>query len=92
MTTETIDSVLVLMVELIFGGLAIATQLAALKNPNSYSTIVHGIAWAVEVIIAVEAFFILVLFSSPTFAVVGFILGLLMLIVGTKLLIDTIEE
>ena len=92
MTTETIDSVLVLMVELIFGGLAIATQLAALKNSNSYSTIVHGIAWAVEVIIAVEAFFILVLFSSPAFAVVGFILGLLMLIVGTKLLIDTIEE
>ena len=87
-----IESVLVLLVEFIFGVLAIVTQLAALNSPNIYSTIVHGIAWAVEVIIAVGAFFVLALFSSPTFAVVGFIIGIMILITGTKILISKVKS
>ena len=87
-----IESVLVLLVELIFGGLAVATQLAALKSPNSYSTIVHGIAWATEVLVSVASFFILVLFSSAGFAMAGFVFGILVLLTGTALILKHLKS
>lgn len=75
---NAIESILVILVELIFGGLAILTQKAARQ-----AELVHAIAWATEVLIASLSFFILVIYSTTNFAIAGFILGLIELIIGT---------
>ena len=87
-----LESIFVIIVELIFGGLAIVTQLAALESGNSYSVIVHGIAWAAEVLVSVASFFILVLFSSAVYATAGFVLGILIMVIGTAVLIKHIKS
>jgi len=79
---STIVSVYIILVELIFGVLAIFTQRAALSSKNQYSIIVHGLAWSVEVLVSVSSFFILSLFSTVGFATLSFIIGFILLIVG----------
>jgi len=79
---STIVSTYIILVELIFGVLAIFTQRAALSSKNQYSIIVHGLAWSVEVLVSVSSFFILSLFSTVGFATLSFIIGFILLIVG----------
>lgn len=86
------ESILVIITELIFGVLAVFTQYAALRSNKGYIELVHGIAWGVEVLITVSSFFLLVLFSTTAFAITGFILGLLVLAIGTFLLYNAIKS
>jgi len=79
---STIVSVYIILLELIFGVLAIFTQRAALSSKNQYSVIVHGLAWSVEVLVSVSSFFILSLFSTVTFATLSFLIGIIILMVG----------
>jgi len=79
---SAIVSTYIILVELIFGVLAIFTQRAALSSKNQYSIIVHGLAWSVEVLVSVSSFFILSLFSTVGFATLSFIIGFILLIVG----------
>ena len=79
---STIVSVYIILLELIFGVLAIFTQRAALSSKNQYSIIVHGLAWSVEVLVSVSSFFILSLFSTVTFATLSFLIGIIILMVG----------
>lgn len=83
---NSITSSLIILVELIFGVLALLTQRAALRSMNNYDDIIHAIAWAVEVLISSFAFFILALHSTTTFAVIGFIVGVLIIIAGSLML------
>jgi len=77
-----IVSVYIILVELIFGVLAIFTQRVALSSKNQYSVIVHGLAWSAEVLVSVSSFFILSLFSTVVFATLSFLIGIIILIVG----------
>lgn len=79
-----LNSVLLILVEIIFGSLAILTQKAALLKGKD--VLVHAIAWAVEVFIAAGSFFLLVIFSTADFAIAGFIIGLLIIVAGSLLL------
>jgi len=79
---SAIVSVYIVLVELIFGVLAIFTQRATLSSKNQYSVIVHGLAWSVEVLVSVSSFFILSLFSTVVFATLSFLIGIIILIVG----------
>ena len=85
-----IESVLIILFQVIFSGLAIMTQRAALLS--STSAIPHAIAWAVEVFFAGTAFLVLTLFSSVDFAVVSFIIGVLTIIVGSIFLMQAIKK
>jgi len=79
---SAIVSIYIILVELIFGVLAIFTQRAALSSKNQYSIIVHGLAWSVEVLLSVSSFFIISLFSTVGFATLSFIIGLILVVVG----------
>jgi len=79
---SSIVSSLIIIVEIIFGILAIFTQKASLNSKNDYSIIVHGIAWAVETLVIVSSFFILALFSTEAFAIASFVIGIILLIIG----------
>ena len=78
------NSMLIILVELIFGLLAIFTQRAALRSDQD--ALVHAIAWAVEVLVSSAAFFILAIFSTSTYAITGFIVGIIIIALGSFLL------
>lgn len=78
-----VEAILVILVEVIFGSLAILTQKAALESKAGNVEIVHAIAWAVEVLISVGAFFLLTILSCVEYVVGAFIIGLIILGAGT---------
>ena len=83
---NVISSTLIVLIEFSFGFLAILTQRAALLSKNAQTEIVHGMAWSVEVFISVGAFFINAVFSTPVFAIISFIVGILIIGIGTTIL------
>jgi len=73
----------IVIVEIIFGILAILTQRASLRSKDEHAIIVHGLVWSAEVLIAVSSFFILAIFSTELFATIAFIIGLALVIGGS---------
>jgi len=84
-----ISSTLIVLIEFIFGFLAIFTQRAALLSKNAQTEVVHGVAWSIEVLISVGAFFVNAVFSTPVFAIISFLVGVLTIVIGTTILLKT---
>jgi hypothetical protein len=85
-------SIYVIVVQVIFGILAIATQYAALSSKNNYSLLIHGMAWCVEVLISTTSFFIVSLFSTPVYASASLLIGIIIILLGFGLLYTHIKK
>jgi len=82
----------VIVVQVLFGILAIATQYAALSSKNNYSLLIHGMAWCVEVLISTTSFFIISLFSTPVYASASLLIGIIIILLGFGLLYTHIKK
>gem|GEM_PF-810341 len=82
----------IIVVQIIFGILAIVTQYAALSSKNNYSLLIHGMAWCVEVLISTTSFFIVSLFSTPVYASASLLIGIIIILIGFGLLYTHIKK
>ncbi len=85
-------SVILIVTQVVFSLMALASQFAALRSKSPYVELIHAIAWSVEVLISVTSMFLVILFSTTGFATVSFVAGILVLIVGTLLLISQVKK